>query len=50
MEIFMKNYSGYSYSFKGYIDHDISIKNLVKWLDDGMYRLITGSKSKLLFE
>lgn len=44
VEIFLKNCSGYNFCFVGFIDGSVKFKNLLKWIDQGMHRLIEEPK------
>lgn len=45
VELFIKNCSGFNFCFIGFVDGDITFKSLIKWLDEGMFKLVADRKS-----
>lgn len=40
VEIFIKNCSGLNFCFIGFVDGGVKFKHLIKWIDEGMHKLV----------
>ena len=44
MEIFIKNTNGKTFAFLGYVDQDVKFRKLIRWINEGMFRLCVSGR------